>query len=166
MICNVLNCEYNNKICLKDDEVILSEGGEGIYCNCYKEKLSIKTSKFKLIEININNSKQIIVMATSYEKFSNLIKEILDEVKEKYNKEPKKLIFDYTCSLGTKNKLRYLEVDINDSKIANVVSIEDSELIKELKKITCNELKNNHSYMNNSILSSTQVKMIEKGLII
>lgn len=166
MKCNIFSCEYNNEKCIKDDEVIFSEGGDGIYCNCYKEKLSIKISRFKLIEANINDLSYIIVMATSYEKFSNLIKEILDEIKKKYNKEPNKLIFDYTCSLGTKDKLRYLEVDVNNYKITNAVSIEDIELKKELKKITCNELKNNHIYMKRSILTSTQVKMIEKGVII
>lgn len=166
MKCNVLSCAFNDNKCLKDDEAILSEGGNGLYCNCYEEKLSVKVSRFKLIEANIKGSTEIIVMSTSSESIFYLIEEILSEAEKQYNKIPNKLLFDHTCNIGTADIARYLEVEIENNKIIKITKIIDSELRKELKTITCRELMANHSFIDSSILTSTQSKMIKKGVVI
>ena len=141
-------------------------GGDGIYCECYMEKISIKLSKFKIIENNINGKVVIVVMATSYEGLSGLLEIAFKEIRKQFGNNIDTVILDNTCSLGTKNSSRYLKVDIEDDHMKNTEDIKDVLLLKQLKEITCKELLNNNNYLKSSILTSTQVKMIEKGLVI
>lgn len=166
MKCNVLNCEYNNGQCTRLDEVIIGENGEGLYCNLYEEKESIKKSRFKLIETKFKDEDLLIVMSLSYRGLSILKKEILKEITKLYGTKYKRIIFDNTCSYGIKSEYRYHFLEITESNIVRPTIIVDEILLRTLKTITCDVLNKNSNIMENSILTSTQTKMILKGIVI
>lgn len=166
MKCNVFSCEYNNGECNRLDEVILSESSEGLYCNLYDEKQIIKASRFKLIETKFKNEDKLVVMSLSYKGLSGLTKEILKEVYHLYDLKYKSLIFDCTCFLGTKDEYRYHLLEIVGDNLVKPSVIADDVLLKELKSLTCKEFIENPQILENSILTSTQKKMIQKGIVI
>ena len=168
MKCKVLSCEFNNGKCLKSNDAELLEGGDGLYCSCYEEKKTIKLSKFKILEKTINSKKEIIVMMLTRKGTSGLNKLILEEINKKYKYKamPKTLIFDCTCSTGTKAPYRYYSVKIENNKIVNPNVVYDASMLLKLKEITCKELLRNPKNLENSILTLVQKKMILKGFII
>ena len=166
MKCNISSCEYNNGECTRLDEVILTECGEGLYCNLYDEKQTIKASRFKLIETKFKNEDILVVMSLSYKGLSGLTKEILKEVNNLYGSKYKTLIFDCTCFLGTKDEYRYHLLEIVSDNFVRPSVIMDEVLLRELKTLTCKELNANPNIMESSILTSLQKKMILKGVVI
>lgn len=166
MKCKVLSCEYNNVNCLKANEAELLEGGDGLYCSCYKEKKSIKLSRFKIVEITVDSRQELVVVSLNYRGVANLLEEVLDEINNIYGLIPANLIFDCTCSRGTKNHYRYYTAQIKNNRAVNILAVEDELLLRQLKEITCRELAKNPNCLDSSILTSAQKKMILKGIVI
>lgn len=103
------------------------------------------------------------ILCLSYASIYSFIDEIQNELKEKQIKNARILI-DQLLITGN-NKNRFLSVDFNNGKLS--FSTASNVLGDSIyRQFTASYLKKDNEYLKNSILSSNQKKLIERGCII
>jgi hypothetical protein len=163
MKCDVSNCKFNkNNTCSNIDNLEIMDTGEGIICGTYEESIESKRSSYELIIHSDGHYGRVLMFHTKTIYGISNLEEINKDI-DNYCKadDSNMVIIDLTLRVGTKGENRY--VTFNKDKWEN---IEDKELLKYLKSKTCEYLRENENLLNYSILASTQIKMIKKGIVI
>ena len=114
---------------------------------------------------NENNETQYIVFSTSYISPTHTLKEIEEELSTQINEE-KEIIFDLLLSNGN-NSNRYGKA-IYDGRKFKFRSFEVINIPKKskLRKFSAQYYQEHIEFVNNSILSSVQKKLIINGICI
>ena len=120
--------------------------------------------EYKILKINDENYKAI-VFAQSYETPLLYLNEISSELKKQgiYNCN---IIFDMLLNSGNTSQ-RYIEACFNDGTfLKNTIKHINIDKKNNLRKISSEFFKSNSTILQNSILNSLQIKMINKGIAI
>ena len=120
--------------------------------------------KYNILKINNENYK-IIIFSNSYETPFLYLENIIEELKEQ-NLSACKVIFDMLLCRGNTTE-RYTEAIFNGEQFVDssfkYVKIDKKS---ELRKIALNIIESNSLVLDNSVLTSLQKKMINKGIAI
>lgn len=120
--------------------------------------------EYNILKVN-NDDYKVIIFSTSYETPLLYLEDISNELKSQ-NLSNCKVIFDMLLCKGNTTE-RYTEA-IFDGKQFIKSSFKYVKVGKkdELRRISLNFFKSNILVLNNSILTSLQIKMINKGIVI
>lgn len=104
------------------------------------------------------------VISTSYETPLSNMENISQELSSFQNEF--KIIFDFLLCSGNSSE-RFYEAFF-DGKELKFNSFKNLNIDKKnkLRKISCEYLKEHSGYLENSVLNSHQIKMLEKGIVI
>lgn len=167
MKCEVFDCTYNNDTkCLNMDNVIIHPCEDGFWCGGFKEKLESKLRTVHISKEIISGNESIILRNTGIEVFSYYMDEILKELERLFGYKPEHVYFDTTLRNGFKNSNRFCKVflDKNGKCIKHEPIHSNTETYKELKLLCCNFIREDSNRLNYPTITSTQRKLIEKGL--
>jgi hypothetical protein len=176
--CNVKQCENNknNKCLLEEVEINLCQDEyEYAYCNKYKESLDSLRENYWLIK---NNNMEIcehnyIIFSNNVDTMpSNCFESIIEDLINDKNVGKVKVLIDNLLARGNSEDERYIEfvIDCDKKDIAsNSFGSDTFRFYKEhknneLRKFCAGFYKNYPEYIESSILTSVQKRMILKGL--
>lgn len=163
MKCDVSSCKFNkNNTCSNIDNLEIMDTGEGVICGTYEESIESKRSGYELSNYIDKKYGEILFVHLNTSKGLSNTEEINKDIIKYKSDNCKMVIFDLTLHSGTRSDSRYLIY--NKGMIFNTIN--DKDLLSYLKSKTCERLMKNESLLDCSILISTQIKMIKKGIII
>ena len=121
-------------------------------------------NKYSIIKIN-NKDYKAIIFSNTYESQLFYLEDITKELKnQKINNC--KILFDNILTVGNTSE-RYTEAIFDGEEFINssfkYVKIDKKS---DIRKVSTDYMRSNISILNNSILTSLQIKMIKKGVVI
>lgn len=162
MKCDVSSCKFNkDNACSNMDNLEIIDTAEGVICGTYEESIESKRSSYELVIHSDEYYGKVLLFHTKTIYGISNLDEINKDIDNYKTNGSDIVIIDLTLSVGTKGENRY--VMFNKGKWENV---KGKELLKYLKSKTCEYLRKNENLLDYSILASTQIKMIKKGIVI
>lgn len=120
--------------------------------------------EYNILKIN-NQDYKVIIFSNSYETPLSYLEDISSELKNQ-SVPNCKVIFDMLLCRGNTTE-RYTEAIFNGKEfIKSSFKYVKIDKKNEIRKIAIDFINSNISILNNSILTSLQIKMISKGIII
>ncbi|WP_379142558.1 type II toxin-antitoxin system RnlB family antitoxin [Paenibacillus sp. sgz500992] len=118
---------------------------------------------YELLQLSCDDF-EYLVLSTSFETPLTYLMDITTELNSKSNMSNFKVVFDLLLSMGN-NSERFIEAFYDGEQknidLFNVLKIDKKN---DLRKISCEYLKQNSIFLDNSVLNSQQKKMISMGI--
>ncbi|OMF59533.1 hypothetical protein BK141_25070 [Paenibacillus sp. FSL R5-0765] len=118
---------------------------------------------YELLQLGCDDY-EYLVLSTSFETPLTHLMDITTELNSKSNMNNFKVVFDLLLNMGN-NSERFIEACYDGEQksiyLFNVLKIDKKN---NLRKISCEYLKQNNVFLDNSVLNSQQKKMISMGI--
>jgi len=167
--CENIQCKHNiNNDCInKSISISLDCDNNEAICTNYEEKEEIIRNNYHIIELPSNYSKaDYIVIIRSEKVCYDYWEYINNDINKLTNKNPIHIIVDHTLHNGIKSLDRFILITIDKNKENYPCSIFNTTKNSPIRKISCNYFRNQPQLLEYSLLTSSQKKMLSKGIIL